>query len=80
MHLRYILRRCKEEFRSPPSADPVSSYVHGKQQLDVVRRQSLVYGLYGRKIKNVLVRGFKRSTVVMTVQLAVCMAGDVAHV
>ena len=79
-HHRYILRRCKEEFRSTPSADPISSYVHGKQQLDVVRRQSLVYGLYGRKIKNVLVRAFRRSRVLMTVQLAVCMASVVARV
>ena len=32
-----------------------SAYLRGKEQLEVIKRQSLVYGLYGRPIKNVLV-------------------------
>ena len=54
----YILRRCKEEFRTPPKGDPTTIVAHAKEQLEVLKRQSLVYGLYARKIKNVLVRSY----------------------
>lgn len=56
----YIQRRAKEEFHAHArEADPAKLQqlvASGKEQLDVVKRQALVYGLYGRKIKNVLVR------------------------
>lgn len=58
---RYIQRRAREGFHdaaklTDPSA--VKSLLElGRQELEVVKRQSLVYGLYGRKFKNVLVRG-----------------------
>ncbi|KAG2424381.1 hypothetical protein HXX76_014590 [Chlamydomonas incerta] len=54
----YIQRRAREGFHdaaklTDPSA--VKSLLElGRQELEVVKRQSVVYGLYGRKFKNVL--------------------------
>lgn len=54
----YIKRRSKEEFHANADlCDPavlVTLWQGAKQQLEVVRKQSLVYNLYGRKVKNIL--------------------------
>ncbi len=56
---RYIKRRAREGFEESASVtDPSaikSLLAAGKQELEVAKRQSLVYQLYGRKYKNVLV-------------------------
>ena len=60
MHHRYIKRRARERFEEAASvADQAKAkalLAEGKQDLEVVKRQSVVYGLFGRKFKNVLVR------------------------
>jgi LYR motif-containing protein 4 len=57
---RYILRRAREDFRlNAQEANPekLQQLLKGaNEDLEVVKRQSVVYQLYGRKIKNVLVR------------------------
>ncbi|KAG2452468.1 hypothetical protein HYH02_002708 [Chlamydomonas schloesseri] len=54
----YIQRRAREGFHDGAKlTDPaaVKSLLElGRQELEVVKRQSVVYGLYGRKVKNVL--------------------------
>ncbi|GLC41610.1 hypothetical protein PLESTB_000696900 [Pleodorina starrii] len=54
----YIRRRAKEGFHEAASVtDPAAVAAllqSGRQELEVVKRQSLVYQLYGRKVKNVL--------------------------
>ncbi|KAG2490881.1 hypothetical protein HYH03_010798 [Edaphochlamys debaryana] len=54
----FIQRRAKESFReSAGVTDPsaVQSLLkRGREELELVKRQSTVYGLYGRKFKNVL--------------------------
>lgn len=54
----YIKRRAREGFEESASVtDPSaikSLIAAGKQELEVAKRQSLVYQLYGRKHKNVL--------------------------
>lgn len=61
----YIQRRAREEFYAHArEADPArlqQLVASGREQLEVVKRQALVYGLYGRKIKNVLVRALHTS-------------------
>lgn len=47
---RYILRLTKERFRQPQT-----QVQDAKEQLELVKRQSIVYKLFGRSIKNVLV-------------------------
>jgi hypothetical protein len=62
---RYIRRRAKEGFHETRlTADPAAAETllqSGRQELEVVKRQSLVYQLFGRKVKNVLVRVFMLS-------------------
>lgn len=55
----YIQRRAREEFhaissgvRDQAAAD--AAWGHAASELEVWKRQALVYGLYGRKVKNVL--------------------------
>ncbi|PNH07589.1 LYR motif-containing protein 4B [Tetrabaena socialis] len=54
----YIQRRAREGFRESSSvADPAvvkSLLQSGRQELEVVKRQSVVYQLFARKFKNVL--------------------------
>jgi hypothetical protein len=56
---RYILRRSKEGFRQAAhesdSAKLQQLWQRASSELEVVKRQSIVYQLYGRKHKNVLV-------------------------
>ncbi len=57
---RYILRRTREGFRAaaPEQAGAQEAlWKLAKEELEVARRQSIVYGLYQRQVKNVLVRG-----------------------
>jgi hypothetical protein len=55
----YIQRRTKEEFHTlAANADAAAAdaaWQRAKSQLEVWKRQSVVYQLYGRKIKTVLV-------------------------
>ncbi|EFJ48483.1 hypothetical protein VOLCADRAFT_74585 [Volvox carteri f. nagariensis] len=54
----YIQRRAKEGFQEAASITDITAVdallQSGRQELEVVKRQSLVYRLYGRKVKNVL--------------------------
>lgn len=60
MSRRYILRRARDGFREGAAeTDPskLSSLVaHAQEELITLKRQSLVYGLYARPIRNILVR------------------------
>jgi ribosomal protein L12E/L44/L45/RPP1/RPP2 len=57
---RYILRRSKTGFRSHAGeADPArlaALVAEARSELEVVRRQALVHGLYARRGKSVLAR------------------------
>jgi hypothetical protein len=54
---RYILRRSKEGFRAAIAPEGLSAALtSARGELDVVRRQSAVYAMYARPVKNVLVR------------------------
>lgn len=61
LHCSYITRRAKEEFhalaQSTDTAAAEAAWQHAQRQLDVWKRQSVVYGLYGRKVKTVMVSG-----------------------
>ncbi|WIA33711.1 hypothetical protein OEZ86_006829 [Tetradesmus obliquus] len=54
----YIQRRSKEEFHSlaanADAAAAEAAWQRAKSQLEVWQRQSVVYQLYGRKVKTVL--------------------------
>eukprot|EP00878_Enallax_costatus_P007958 GHUV01008324.1.p1 GENE.GHUV01008324.1~~GHUV01008324.1.p1 ORF type:complete len:114 (+),score=28.29 GHUV01008324.1:158-499(+) len=53
----YITRRAKEEFHSLATrsdAAAEAAWQRAKSELDVWKRQSVVYQLYGRKLKNVM--------------------------
>lgn len=69
---RYIQRRTKEDFRRLRSvSDPVlleKALAKGKDDLEVAKRQSLVYKMYARKLPNVLV-----SPGGLTVSPPICM-------
>jgi len=55
----YITRRAKEEFHAlannADSAAAEAAWKRAQSQLEVWKRQSVVYGLYGRRVKNVMV-------------------------
>lgn len=63
----YITRRAKEEFhalaKGTDTAAAEASWQRAQSQLDVWKRQSLVYGLYARKVKNVMVSPFSAAVV-----------------
>jgi hypothetical protein len=54
----YVKRRVKEEFVKNASAtDPsaaAAAYVNGQKQLQVVKRQSVVYALYAPRTKSIM--------------------------
>jgi hypothetical protein len=53
----YILRRAKEGFRSNRSAnveEATKLVALAEKEFEVAQRQSILYGMYGRKVKNVL--------------------------
>lgn len=54
----YISRRAREGFRENKSlgspSEVAAAVEHAKSELAVVKRQALVYNLYGRKLKHVL--------------------------
>lgn len=60
-HCSYITRRAKEEFhalaQSTDTAAAEAAWQNAQRQLDVWKRQSVVYGLYGRRVKTVMVSG-----------------------
>lgn len=53
MCCRYIKRRAREEFRKSPSQPVDLGSV--QSQLDLVKRQGIVYSLYSRTAKSVMV-------------------------
>jgi hypothetical protein len=63
----YITRRAKEEFhalaKGTDTAAAEAAWQRAQSQLDVWKRQSLVYGLYARKVKNVMVSPFSAAAV-----------------
>lgn len=53
----FILRRSKEVFSSPASKEEAAqkaAVTALKDELAVVKRQSVIYGFYGRKTRNVM--------------------------
>lgn len=54
---RYIKRRTREYFRKEIPEDSIAERLNfAKEQLDVVKRQSIVYGLYSRRgLRNIMV-------------------------
>lgn len=56
---RYILRASKESFREgstlKDAAAVEKAFKHGQEELEVVKRQAVVYNMFSRHIKNVLV-------------------------
>ena len=59
---RYIKRRAQEAFRGPKSSADAAAveqqWQRAKEELEVVKRQSVVYSLYARKHKSVMVSGW----------------------
>jgi hypothetical protein len=59
MACSYIDRRAKEEFhtlaKSNDKAAAEAAWQRAHSQLEVWKRQSVVYGLYGRRVKTVMV-------------------------
>lgn len=57
---RYVKRRAREGFTEAQavtdSAELARVWEQGRQQLEVVRRQSIVYGLYSRRHRHAMVR------------------------
>eukprot|EP00249_Psilotum_nudum_P009198 c21773_g1_i1 orf=467-730(-) len=49
----YVKRRSKEGFRQL-DIDPALAFSQGKEQLEVVKRQSVVYSIYAPRVKNVM--------------------------
>lgn len=59
--IRYIQRRALDSFREHRSAEAAAQpalLAQARVDLDMVKRQAMVYGLFGAKVKNVLVRSF----------------------
>jgi hypothetical protein len=58
---RYIKRRAKEGFAESQSITDAAAleqlWQRAKEELEVVKRQAVVYGLYARKHKSVMVGG-----------------------
>ena len=61
-HGRYVKRRTKEEFRThqhEADVQAVESFLTAaKAELEVVKRQALVYQMYARKHKSIMVRAW----------------------
>jgi len=64
---RYVLRKTKQDFRahqSESSGEAVSELiVKAKAELEVVKRQAMVYSMYARKHKSIMVRLLASSSV-----------------
>ena len=55
---RYIKRRAREAFSTTPEASQVGELMdRARREMDVVKRQSVVFNLYAQKHKNVMVSG-----------------------
>lgn len=55
---RYIKRRAREAFSSTPEPSKAAELMAvAKQEMEVVKRQAVVFNLYARKHKNVMVSG-----------------------
>ncbi|XP_024515447.1 protein bcn92-like [Selaginella moellendorffii] len=50
----YIARRCRQGFEASKAGGGRDLLAFGEEQLELVRRQSQVYGMYAPKIKNVM--------------------------
>lgn len=76
-------RRAGEKFRELPkggSAEAVeAAFRRGCEELEVVKRQAVVYKLYARKQKSVMVRGVGWGGVGRGVRVGACNEGLVLH-
>lgn len=55
---RYVLRRTKQDFRAHREDANASGFIkEAKDALEVVKRQAVVYSMYARKHKSIMVRG-----------------------
>lgn len=55
----YVKRRARDGFREMQGIQDAqaadAAYATGKQSVDMIRRQAIIYSMYGRPIKNVIV-------------------------
>lgn len=74
---RYIRRRAREEFGRTPieSGQDISAI---KAELDVVKRQGIVYSLYSRGSKSVMVCATCTSAVTICLQVTLLCSNDIA--
>lgn len=57
MSCRYVLRRTKQDFRAHREDADASGFLsEAKDALEVVKRQAVVYSMYARKHKSIMVR------------------------
>ena len=57
MSRRYVLRRTKQDFRAHREDADASGFIsEAKDALEVVKRQAVVYSMYARKHKSIMVR------------------------
>lgn len=57
MTCRYVKRKTRETFRLPQTPETIDAVWHkGLADFEVVRRQAIVYSLYQRKHKSIMVR------------------------
>ena len=56
MFCRYVLRRTKQDFRAHREDVDASGFINeAKDALEVVKRQAVVYSMYARKHKSIMV-------------------------
>jgi hypothetical protein len=56
LNCRYIRRRAKEAFSATPEASKAEELMQtARKEYEVVKRQAIVFSLYARKQKNVMV-------------------------
>lgn len=54
---RYVLRRTKQDFRAHRGDTDASNFIgEAKDALELVKRQAVVYSMYARKHKSIMVR------------------------
>lgn len=57
MACRYVKRKTRESFRLPQTPETIDAVWHkGLADFEVVKRQAIVYSLYQRKHKSIMVR------------------------
>ena len=56
VYCRYVLRRTKQDFRAHRENADASGFIEeAKDALEIVKRQAVVYSMYARKHKSIMV-------------------------